>query len=71
MQTIQEVLEEENLVIEMESRISEDLGLNSYRFMSLISDLEDEFDVEMEEKEILKLKTIAQLIAYVKKCCNE
>lgn len=64
-------LEDENMLVITESRFSEDLGLNSYQFISLISDLEDELGIEMEENEILKIRTVGQLIEYVQNCCTE
>lgn len=64
-------LEDENMLVITESRFSEDLGLNSYQFISIISDLEDELGIEMEENEILKIRTVGQLIEYVQNCCTE
>ena len=32
--------------IKLETRLAEDLGLNSYEFMSVIGEIEEEFDVE-------------------------
>lgn len=47
------------------SRFSEDLGFNSYDFMCMLGDLEDEFDVEIEESEAFKLKTVGELAGYL------
>lgn len=48
-----------------DSRFSEDLGFNSYDIMCMLGDIEDEFDVEIEENEAFKLKTVADLAAYL------
>ncbi len=48
-----------------ESRFIEDLGLNSFEFMSLLGDLEEEYDVEVEEDEILKIKTVGEAVKYI------
>ncbi|MCR2023880.1 phosphopantetheine-binding protein, partial [Blautia pseudococcoides] len=34
------------------SRFVEDLGFTSYDFMSMIGELEDTFDIEVEEREV-------------------
>ena len=51
--------------IKLETRLAEDLGLNSYEFMSVIGEIEDEFDVELDEREIVKLISIADLLDYI------
>lgn len=51
--------------ITVESKLVEDLGLNSYEFMTLVSDLEEEFDVEVNEREVAKVNTIGDIIEYI------
>ncbi len=48
-----------------ESRFIEDLGLNSFEFMSLLGYLEDEYDIEVDENEILNIKTVGEAVAYI------
>ena len=48
-----------------ESRLVEDIGLNSYEFMSLIGEIEDEFDIEVEEREVVKIRTIGEILNYI------
>ena len=36
--------------IHRDSRFVEDLGFNSYEFMCLVGEVEDEFDIEVEER---------------------
>lgn len=50
-----------------ESRFIEDLGFNSYMFMSMLGEVEDEFDVTVDEQEVIKLRTIADAMDYIKK----
>ena len=45
--------------VTLETRLAEDLGLNSYELMSIIGEIEKEFDLEVDEKEVLKLVSIA------------
>ena len=47
------------------SRFIEDLGLNSFEFMSLLGYLEDEYDIEVDENEILNIKTVGEAVAYI------
>ena len=50
--------------ITKDSRFIEDLGFNSYDIMSMLGDAETEFDVEIDEEEIMKCKTVGDLLAY-------
>ncbi len=45
-----------------EMRFREDLGFSSLDFMSFLGELEDSFDVELEEEEVLKVLTIADAL---------
>lgn len=54
-----------------DSRFIEDLGFNSYVFMSFLGEIEDTFDVEIDEQEVLKLRTINDAIAYIEKLQSE
>lgn len=57
--------------IKLETRLAEDLGLNSYEFMSVIGEIEEEFDVELDEREIVKLISIADLLDYISNYTEE
>lgn len=48
-----------------ESRFIEDLGLNSFEFMSLLGYLEDEYDIEVDEDEIMNIKTVGEAVKYI------
>ena len=50
--------------ITRESRFVEDLGFNSYDIMSMLGDAETEFDAEIDEEEIVKCKTVGDLLDY-------
>lgn len=47
------------------SRFVEDLGFSSYDFMSMVGELEDEFDIEVEEREVADIKTVGEAIHYI------
>ena len=51
--------------IETSSRFSEDLGFNSYDFMCMLGEAEDALDVEIDEAEAGKCKTVQELIDYL------
>lgn len=49
-----------------EARFIEDLGFNSYDFMSMVGEIEERYDVEVEEREVVKVKTVGDAIRYIK-----
>ncbi len=51
--------------INEDSRFAEDLGFNSYDFICMLGDCEDEFDVVINQSEAAKSKTVGQLISYL------
>lgn len=50
--------------ITTESRFIEDIGLNSYDFMCMLGDIEEEFGISVDEAEIVNLRTVGEAIAY-------
>lgn len=48
-----------------DARFIEDLGFNSYDFMSMVGEIEEEFDVEVEEREVVNVKTVGDAIEYI------
>lgn len=44
-------------------RFREDLGFSSLDFMSFLGELEDTFDVELEEEQALRVFTIGEALA--------
>ncbi len=48
-------------------RFREDLGFSSLDFMSFLGELEDTFDVELEEEDALKVLTIGQALEMLEK----
>ena len=63
-----EVKEEQ---ITPESRFMEDLGFTSFDFMSMLGELEDEFDIEVDEQEAAGIRTVGEAVAYLEKLTNE
>lgn len=48
-----------------ESRFVEDLGFTSFDFMTMLGELEDEFDIEIDQKEVANVRTVGEAIAYI------
>ncbi|MDC7294554.1 MULTISPECIES: acyl carrier protein [unclassified Butyrivibrio] len=46
-------------------RLVEDLGLSSFDFMSLLGDMEDNFDVELNIDNISDITTIGQALEFI------
>ncbi len=61
-----EYVEADPKAITEESRFVEDLGFNSYDFMSMVGELEDRYDIEVEERNVIQVKTLGDAIAYIK-----
>ena len=53
--------------IKPESRFMEDLGFTSFDFMSMLGELEDEFDVEIDQQEVANVRTVGEAVAYLEK----
>lgn len=53
-----------------DSKFIEDLGFNSYDFMSMLGDLEAEFDVTVDETEIIDIHTVGEAVRYIEKLQN-
>ena len=53
--------------IHPESRFMEDLGFTSFDFMSMLGELEDAFDVEIDEQEAADIRTVQEGADYLEK----
>ena len=75
LEKVKEILDEYIEVnvedITLQTRLIEDLGINSYEFMSIIGEIEEEFDFEVDEKSVLKLITIEDLLDYISNFTKE
>lgn len=47
------------------SRFVEDLGFNSYDFMSMVGEIEEHWDVEVDEREVVNVKTVKDAMEYI------
>ncbi|MDD2979922.1 MAG: acyl carrier protein [Hespellia sp.] len=53
--------------IKPESRFMEDLGFTSFDFMSMLGELEDEWDVEIDQQEAADIRTVQEALDYLGK----
>ena len=53
--------------IKPESRFMEDLGFTSFDFMSMLGEVEDEFDVEIVQEEAADIRTVQEAVDYLEK----
>lgn len=51
--------------ISLDTKIAEDLGADSLDVVELLMAIEDEFDVEIPDEEIEKLKTVGDVVEYI------
>lgn len=48
-----------------DSRFIEDLGFNSYDFMSFLGEIEQEFDIVVDESQVQSLQTVGDAMRYI------
>ena len=56
--------------IKPESRFMEDLGFSSFDFMSMLGEVEDTFDVEIEEEKAAGIRTVQEAVDYLEAIQN-
>ncbi len=56
-------VEEESITLE--TNIQEDLGADSLDVVDMLMSLEDEFDVEIPDEKIEKMRTVAEVVSYI------
>lgn len=51
--------------IRPESRFIEDLGFTSFDFMSMLGEIEDTLDVEIDQEEAANIRTVQEAVDYL------
>lgn len=67
---IKEFVEVDDEKITMDARMIEDLGFNSYDLMCLVGEIEERYDVEVDEKDVVNLHTVGEIVEYMKSQIN-
>ena len=62
-------LDADESLMSMETNIASDLGADSLDVVELLSEIEDEFDIEIPDEDIETIKTIGDLVEYIQ-CLN-
>ena len=50
-----------------DARLIEDLGFNSFDFMSLLGEMEETFEITVDESEVADIHTVGEVIEYIEK----
>lgn len=58
---------ENDIVIDKNTVLLNDIGLSSYDLVQLVCSVEDEFDIEIPDKEIHTLKTVGDVIEFIER----
>lgn len=58
-------VEVETEEVHRESRFMEDLGFTSFDFMSMLGELEDELDVEIDQQQAAGIRTVGEAVDYL------
>ncbi|WP_455054879.1 acyl carrier protein [Merdimonas faecis] len=66
-----EYVEVEPENVKPESRFIEDLGFTSFDFMSMLGELEDEFDVEIDQTKAVDIRTVQEAVDYLESLASE
>ena len=53
--------------VKPESRFMEDLGFTSFDFMSMLGEIEEEFDIEIEQGDAVDIRTVQEAVEYLEK----
>ena len=53
--------------IKPESRFIEDLGFTSFDFMSMLGEVEDELNVEIDQEEAANIRTVQEAVDYLER----
>ena len=53
--------------IKPESRFMEDLGFSSFDFMSMLGELEEELELEIEVEEAANIRTVQEAVDYLER----
>lgn len=62
---LSEQLDLEEDTITMDSDIADDLGADSIDIVDMIMSLEDEFEIELPDEDMAKIKTVGDVVNYI------
>lgn len=53
--------------ITLDSKFVDDLGFNSFDFVTLLGEIEEKYGIHINEADIIELSTVGQAIEYIEK----
>lgn len=53
--------------IKIESKLVEDLGVDSLEIFEIVMSLEEEFEIQIPNEDIEDIKTVGEVVAYIEK----
>ena len=53
--------------VKPEARFMEDLGFTSFDFMSMLGEIEDAFDIEIDQQKAADIRTVHEAVDYLEK----
>lgn len=62
---IKETMREQNPLVNLQSNLRGDTGLNSLEFISIMMKLEGVFSIEIDDDEIPKMITVQDIVDYI------
>ena len=65
VEILRDTLGDDDIEITMDSSLVDDLGLSSLEVISLVSSFEDEFDIEIPDRLIPKMRTVKDVVTYL------
>jgi len=69
LEKLQEIVrrytDDEDFVLSEDMNLRTDLGINSYEFVQVICEIEDEFGVEIPDRVIGGFKTVGDVLEYI------
>lgn len=68
---IVEQLDVEEDAVTMEASITDDLGADSLDVVDLVMSIEESFDVEIPDEEVENIKTVGDIVKYIKNKVEE
>jgi acyl carrier protein len=65
---VRQYTDNKEVTITADTILLNDLGLNSYELVQLVSDLEERFDIEIPDRAISDFKTVYNVLDYIETC---
>ena len=65
---LRKYMDDESLVLSEDMVLRTDLDINSFEFVQVICEVEDEFGIEIPDRVIVGFKTVGDVVEYIRDC---